>query len=155
MNHSSKSWAALPGSGPLRVSATQTGTTMPSSSGMKQIRRGEIAPANDAIANRGRVEAFASSTGVQGVPKLRARASSLRHARAKLRALAAREVFLLRSPSMKTVLCKRHRRRRGREVVRRASWRRGWRVPIETVGLPCVVAGLRRAPSDGHQGEQP
>lgn len=39
MNHSSKSWAALPGSGPLRVSGTQTGTTMPSSPGINQIRR--------------------------------------------------------------------------------------------------------------------
>lgn len=42
MNHSSESWAALPGSRPLRVSATQTATTMPSSPGMKQIRAARL-----------------------------------------------------------------------------------------------------------------
>lgn len=71
------------------MSATQTGATMPSSPGMKQIR-GEIAPANDAIASCGRVEALALSAEFQGVPQLQLSASSLRHARAKLRAAGAR-----------------------------------------------------------------
>jgi hypothetical protein len=101
------SWAALPGSRPLRVSATQTGATMPSSPGMKQIRRQDCASKPRGCKLR-----------LREWPSRRPRSSREFHnsnqapavcsTRAQNCAPPAREDIWLRSLSMKTVLRKRH-----------------------------------------------
>ena len=86
---------------------------MPSSPGMNRFG-GEIAPADDSIANCGRVEPFALSAEFQGVPQLDHALAVCATRAQNCAPPSAREDCLLRSPPMKTVLRKRRRRRGGK-----------------------------------------